>query len=337
MGFFGTIWKGIKSITGIQAYQNRKEANRLIAEAESLYNETMAINDERRKQLNARLNEFGNIRLQALKSTLKPFLECLTIMKKKYLDKEFELSANLDFKTEDIQKLESIELGAEKSIIAVAGAGASAAIALAGVPAMATSAAVAAAGMLGIEAGTGVAIGSLHGAAAVNATLAWLGGGTVASGGGGMAAGSAIISGIAGASAGLIAIGVCGLFATWHYSKQLTNAEEYLAKIQEFRAQSEISWEFISGIEKRVDEMERITLSLQERIKGQLALLYPLVFDFVSDDEYYVTTFQNTYILTKLMSELSQVPILDEKGFISSQSTDIINKINKTFISNREL
>lgn len=44
-------------------------------------------------------------------------------------------------------------------------------------------------------AGTGTAISSLSGAAATNASLAWLGGGTVASGGGGMAAGAAVLTG----------------------------------------------------------------------------------------------------------------------------------------------
>lgn len=43
-------------------------------------------------------------------------------------------------------------------------------------------------------ASTGVAISSLSGAAATNAALAWLGGGTIAAGGGGMAAGHAFLA-----------------------------------------------------------------------------------------------------------------------------------------------
>ena len=49
--------------------------------------------------------------------------------------------------------------------------------------------------MLG-TAGTGTAIGTLHGAAAVNATLAALGGGTLAAGGGGMVAGMMVLGGL---------------------------------------------------------------------------------------------------------------------------------------------
>lgn len=46
-------------------------------------------------------------------------------------------------------------------------------------------------------AGTGAAISGLSGAAATNATLAWLGGGTIASGGFGIAGGMAVLGGIA--------------------------------------------------------------------------------------------------------------------------------------------
>lgn len=70
-------------------------------------------------------------------------------------------------------------------VIGTASAGAGAAFA---------SGAMLAASTYGV-AGTGTAISSLSGAAATNASLAWLGGGTVASGGGGMAAGAAVLTG----------------------------------------------------------------------------------------------------------------------------------------------
>ena len=60
---------------------------------------------------------------------------------------------------------------------------------------VATSAAVY--GLVGTlaSAGTGTAITGLSGAAATNATLAWLGGGTIAAGGGGVAAGTVVLGG----------------------------------------------------------------------------------------------------------------------------------------------
>lgn len=50
--------------------------------------------------------------------------------------------------------------------------------------------------MLLATASTGTAISTLSGAAATNATLAWLGGGTIAAGGGGVALGTMILGGV---------------------------------------------------------------------------------------------------------------------------------------------
>ena len=56
-------------------------------------------------------------------------------------------------------------------------------------------------------ASTGTAIASLHGAAATNATLAWFGGGSLASGGAGMAGGAAVLGGIV-AGPALLCMGI---------------------------------------------------------------------------------------------------------------------------------
>lgn len=64
-------------------------------------------------------------------------------------------------------------------------------------------------GVLGNTATTGVAISSLSGAAATNASLATLGGGALSAGGGGMALGTAVVAGtgaaVGSATGGIIA------------------------------------------------------------------------------------------------------------------------------------
>jgi len=72
-------------------------------------------------------------------------------------------------------------------------------------------------GMIGATAGTGTAISGLSGAALTNATLAWIGGGTLASGGGGMAAGTAVLAGISATGVGLLAVGI-GVGVTYLYT-----------------------------------------------------------------------------------------------------------------------
>ena len=82
----------------------------------------------------------------------------------------------------------------------------------AAVAALGPSAAMAVATTFGTAA-TGTAISTLSGAAATNAALAWLGGGALAVGGGGMAAGSAILAlfGPVGLTIGAVTAGVTSL------------------------------------------------------------------------------------------------------------------------------
>lgn len=93
------------------------------------------------------------------------------------------------------------DLAAAQQSVFGAGAGVAAAAAVA---TLAPSAAVWVATTFG-TASTGTAISALSGAAATNATLAWLGGGAVAMGGGGTAAGTALL-----ALAGPIGWGIAG-------------------------------------------------------------------------------------------------------------------------------
>lgn len=89
----------------------------------------------------------------------------------------------------DVMKLKDVSVGAEalKGVLASSALGTAGACAASGATASAVS-------MFGI-ASTGTAISGLSGAAATNATLAALGGGSLAAGGGGIALGSAVLSG----------------------------------------------------------------------------------------------------------------------------------------------
>lgn len=90
----------------------------------------------------------------------------------------------------DAEEFARMDLEAARASAAGAGAGLSAGAAVAS---MAPSAAIWVATTFG-AASTGTAISTLSGAAATNAALAWLGGGAVAVGGGGTAAGTALLA-----------------------------------------------------------------------------------------------------------------------------------------------
>ena len=68
-------------------------------------------------------------------------------------------------------------------------------------------------------ASTGASISSLSGAAATKATLAWLGGGSIASGGGGMVVGQVVLDTMSAGIGTLVAVGTTYLYGKWEESE----------------------------------------------------------------------------------------------------------------------
>ena len=211
--------------------------------------------------------------------------------------------------------MESIEMNAKEATATLLAGGGAAGAALAGVPSLVTGAVSALA-----TASTGTAISTLSGAAATNATLAWLGGGSLAAGGGGMAAGSAVLAGVTGATMGVFALAAAGIVSSAVYSKKLTAANEYYEKLKVEEAKLKAAWVVVESINKRALELQSLTSELTNKAIMQLNYLEPLIYDFDNDDAYYVETFQKSALLSKAVGDISQVPLLDENGNVNKES-----------------
>ncbi|GHT47076.1 hypothetical protein FACS189454_09130 [Planctomycetales bacterium] len=79
-------------------------------------------------------------------------------------------------------------------------------------------------------ASTGTAISSLHGAVALGAAKAWLGGGALAAGGSGVAGGTAVLASIA-TGVGIVAVVGIVSYSTYKYFKNATDSHRYLQGI----------------------------------------------------------------------------------------------------------
>jgi len=100
-------------------------------------------------------------------------------------------------------------------------------------------------------ASTGTAIASLSGAAATNATLAWFGGGAIAAGGGGMAAGTAVIGGIV----AIPALALLGVFSHLNANKKINEIEREMYRVIGYIDQMEGNILQMKLIEKRSNEL----------------------------------------------------------------------------------
>lgn len=333
-----TIKQMLKTATGVQGYQDRKEAIQIKDVAESEYNRAEEEYNREKAKLQKEITDFASIRLQSLKNEVGKFLSFLKDMNQKNKVKSYEILNEIQIPQERVTELGSLEMTASKALgtTAVAGSlGSAAAIGTAtAVPGVVTSA------VMGFgSASTGIAISALHGAAATNATLAWLGGGAISAGGGGMAAGAATLSAITTATTvaatGAVAILTLGTMASLHYSKKLTDAKEYEKNAAIAKANMSKAEAFMDCVSMRVSELSKVTQDLVCRSNENLELLEPLAPDFEVNDEYYVKTFQKNGLLIKAIGELAQTPLFDAQGNLSNNSLVIITKTQS--ILNTEL
>ena len=102
-------------------------------------------------------------------------------------------------------------------------------------------------------ASTGAAISGLSGAAARSAALAWLGGGAIGAGGGGMALGATVLSGL---NVGFAALGV-GFTARKLAAAYDTNSKDFAAKADVETENQIVVRRGLSGIGRRTKQLRR--------------------------------------------------------------------------------
>ena len=319
-----------KLATGVTAFQNRKAAKEKKELADKIMKDTNQEIEHIRIYANDRLEVLGRARCEVLQSTVGRFIRIANSLKTSVKEKEFELSANLSVSDADFKELEGVEMNASNLLATAASGGGLAVAACSGIPAAVT-------GVVGAvcSASTGTAISSLSGAAATNATLAWLGGGSLAAGGGGVAAGATVLAGIKIAATGFGALIGAAMIAGQIYSKKHTDAENYLAEVQKWQAKSMAAAEIMKGVIRRSDELLSITLRLEGRIIPALDEFEALVPVFDLQNLEHKKIAQRAAILVKSMSELAQAPLLDAEGNLNEQSLLVAEKTQK--ILNHEL
>jgi hypothetical protein len=312
----------VKYASGIKGYREIKNAKEVKNKAEEQIQVATAITEKKKEELNHSVEKYAEIKLRAVNNTICVFVEYLKRIGQRNKGKEYEALKSIDVKKEDIADME--DLGIRSANLAKGAAGSSliGAIALLGTKAAVLQGVVAFA-----SASTGTAISGLTGAAATNATLAFLGGGSVASGGGGMAAGAMVLGGIT--AGAFLAVGALtgGILLSAHGSRALTMATQYAAKVEKGIATLEILWATMDGISERVNELQGLTIGLENRAIEQLQKLAVFVPNFDTKDSQHQKAFQETALLMKSMSELANTPILDEKGCVTEDSSIVAGKI----------
>lgn len=238
--------------------------------------------------------EYGQLQLDVMISTIGRFVDFIerNIGKAKQSEKEF-LEGLDGISVQQIKEYKTAAMEAEQFFKGGAKVFKAAALGYGGAMGLATSVGVAS---------TGTLIGSLSGAAAWNATLAWLGGGSLATGGGGMALGSLVLGGITVGPAVLIG----GFVLAGEGEKALTKAREYEAEVNVAIAKIDAARDFMQQVQRRITELMDLVKSLNHLAVIDLNELESLPsFDKNRDAK----KFQQVGLLLKALAEIIKTPV----------------------------
>jgi hypothetical protein len=190
---------------------------------------------------------------------------------------------------------------------------------------LSTSAALGAVNMIGF-ASTGTAIGSLSGAAAWNATLAWFGGGSLAAGGGGMALGTLVLGGLA------IGPALClgGIHLHGQGEEATRQSYEYKEKVLLKVAEIRLILFEMKVVSELVNRLKTYIANLNLRIFQDIAS-----FTSISPSESDLQTWWSD-INNKVMIVL-QEPIFIKDGVANPILLDLVNLKPKELIPERSI
>ena len=264
-------------------------------------------NRERSERLlaatNQRLKDLGVQQQQSLIDVVLRMREFLLRHEKQFRESERLLVDGVDANEKQVPGLSQLDINAAALVSGVL----SSAVAAVGTNVTVASAA----GAIG-AASTGTAISALTGVAAENALLAWLGGGSLAAGGGGMALGAAALNFVTFGPALLVG----GFVAKGQGAKQLTKAKEDEAKIAVAIAELEESNVRCAAVDARADELSSVLGDLTTRAAAALNHLESEPFD----PPVHAERFQRAMNLVVAVRDVASAPVIDSSGDLTEQS-----------------
>jgi hypothetical protein len=304
-----------KSLAAINPFDKHQKAKKIKEESQVKYENILNDLKNHSLSLNNRIENYGNYKLTTLTTTVKSFLDFLKKIGHDNTGKEYEILSDIELEKHQINDLHDISYSATNiltdttTVITIGMGLRSGAIALATKFATVSS---------------GTAISSLSGAAGTNATLAFFGGGSIASGGFGMAGGALVLTGI-----GVIP---AVLGAGWIIKKRgeisLTKATEFEAEIEKGIGKIEIAETTIKGIESRVYELHSLLFDINNRAKEEFKKLISINnVDF--NNKKHVEQFQKTALLIKTVTEIINTPLINDNGDLTEDSRIIKMKTTK--------
>lgn len=282
---------GTGVVKGVVAASDLDDAKNIGKSAEKRLKEAESSLEAQRIKTNAEFEKLGQIKVSVFTNQINHLVQAIKNSGKGARSelKQYEQMFTLD----ELKQMETMVLSSlkiENSIASGAATGA-----LAGIGAYGGVGSLAAAS-------TGTAITGLSGAAATNATLAWLGGGSLATGGFGMAGGALALGGIVLGPA--LAIG--GFMMASKAEEALTKAKKYEANVDVAVSKMKASKTILKALRKNAEEMASALTETAKR------------FDYIKvNDNKDKAAFEQMCMLGKGLKAIADTPIMEKDGTAS--------------------
>ena len=265
---FNDTIKSIDDKVNIPIYHNYREAGEINDKAKHDYENIVRSINDLRQQVEHALELYGKKKMEVYDFSIRMFVKQFDRIKGVNLT---EIKVNDALSKQVLSSINITETNFQivdgvKTLIASGGAGA-----------ISGAVAFGAVGMFA-SASTGTAISALSGAAATNATIAWLGGGSLAAGGGGMALGAVVLG-------GLVAIPaiIAGGFVLNAKSKEsLENAKANKARVEQMTAEADAAIAAMEVIFSRCNQMQETIIRLGSHLDRLNTKLQNMVDEYLN-------------------------------------------------------
>lgn len=323
------ILAGVAGAGGlISAKEKNDQANEKMEEAKEIFDRAQRKLHSQREETTETLDELGKLKLIVWQDELQHFLKTFKKIKNVSLEGMPKVGqiTEITFQGEQLQTIENVALRASEIVsggFSGLAAGSTAGVAVYG-------------GVMFLgTASTGTAIGSLAGAAATNATLAWLGGGSLAAGGWGVAGGTAALGGIVLGPALLVA----AFYLDNKADENLSRARSVLSEAKEKAEEMTNLISALKGIRKISGLFETAIQNFrgyfQEAIERLDSLVENKGKNFREYSEKEKKLVHTTILFAEVQKKLLETPLLDENGAIRSDAPDVL-KLADTFLLERK-
>lgn len=312
---------GVKK--GSDAKAGFDTAKRIFRQAENKLDEADETLEEMRVKTNERLTILGATRIAVVEQCYIPFKKVLEGIK------NIEISQMPELKGIDVEdrllELDRLSFSLPEIVSGVGAAGASGAL---------TALAAYGGTQMLAAASTGTAISTLSGAAATNATLAWLGGGSLAAGGFGMAGGMVVLGGVV--AGPILAVGGAMLAASAETA--VDDAKRNLAKAHAIYNEKMIAAKTTRAIGNAAHAIAGLIEQLSgvaDELIAQIEKIRKHKDDYQKFTQVEKAILANAFLCMGGISALVKAPLIKENGALDvairdvrDQAKDLVDRLN---------